>query len=200
VYPPVPLETLDPRLRDIDVRLNRNGEVEVNTNPVLTSVIVHEGSKDGPTVDTVEPGQVYFFEPRFDDRALQEYFSLQVDFSGLDLEDEENLREQSVESLLERFTRVQRCEVPVFNWFTTQGDFRSDITLDEAAISRVFDPRGVPCPPVEGEARFPEAQWTAPTGDDGDELPDDGVVHGWVVMRDGRGGVAHLSFDLAIAD
>jgi hypothetical protein len=38
-------------------------------------------------------------------------------------------------------------------------------------------------------------RFTAPSGD---EIPSDGVVHGWLVMRDGRGGTAYTSFDLVV--
>jgi hypothetical protein len=195
VHLPIRLDLIDPRLGELDTRINAQGDLETNTNPLLSGVLVHEGRRDGPTVTRIKKGKSYFFEAIYDERTLQEYFSLRVDFAGLDLSDPESL-----EDLLARFERVQRCEIPVFSWFVTAGLMRQDTTLDEGVLERVFDPRGVPCPPVEGEAREPEAEFTAPTGDDGDPLPKGGVVHAWVVLRDGRGGTATRSFDLPLED
>jgi hypothetical protein len=202
VYLPVRLDSIDPQLGELDARINAQGELEENTNPVLSAVLVREGTPDGPAVTRIKKGGTYFFDPIFDERALQEYFSLQVDFTGLDLTDPEALAELPMEDLLARFERVQRCEVPTFNWYVTAGKVRREITLDEGVIQRVFDPRGVPCPPVEGDVRIPEAEYTAPSGADdddvGDALPDGDVIRAWVVMRDGRGGTATRSFDFTL--
>jgi hypothetical protein len=198
VYLPFPLGQVDERLADLDVRVDGDGAIVPNTNPLLTAVLVHEGAVDGPTVTSIEQGETYFFEPRIDDRSLQVYGSLKVDLKGIDVTDPESLKALDVDALLSRFTREARCEVPVFNWYVTAGALRREITLDESVITRVFDEQGVACPPVEGDVRAPEAEFTAPTGEEGDPVPDDGVVHGWVVVRDGRGGTAVRSFDLPI--
>jgi hypothetical protein len=104
----------------------------------------------------------------------------------------------SVDELLPRFQKVQRCEIPIFNWYVTAGAVRREITLDEGAVAATFDPRGVACPPVEGEPRTADTAFTAPAGTDDDPLPEGGVVHAWVVMRDGRGGTAVRAFDLPV--
>jgi hypothetical protein len=198
IYLPVRLDAVDPRLGALDTRINADGELEPNTNPVLTSVLVRKDTPDGPAVTQLDKGGTYFFEPIIDERALQAYFSLKVDLAGLDLSDQEKLKDVPLDDLLARFERVQRCEIPVFNWYVTAGSLRRESTLDESVIARVFDPRGVPCPPVEGDVRAPEAEFTAPTGDEGDPVPDDGVVHAWAVLRDGRGGTAVRAFDMTI--
>jgi hypothetical protein len=198
VYLPFRLDTLDPRLGELDARINANGVLESNTNPTLSGVVVHEDKRRGAAVTKLKKGHTYFFQPIFDDRTLQEYFSLKVDFAGLDLSKPEKLREIPLEDLLQRFERVQRCEIPVFSWFVTAGAMQQETTLDEGVLERVFDPRGVPCPPVEGDERKPEAEYTAPTGKDDDPLPADDLLHAWVVMRDGRGGTATFAFDLPI--
>ena len=202
VYLPVRLDVIDPRLGELDTRINVQGELEQNTNPVLSAVLVREGTPDGPAVTRVKKGGTYYFDPVFDERALQEYFSLRVDLTGLDLTDPDALAEVPLEDLLARFERVQRCEVPTFNWYVTAGKLRREITLDEDVIARVFDPRGVPCPSVEGDVRAPEAEFTAPSGEEpedvGDALPDGDTIRAWVVMRDGRGGTAAKSFSFTL--
>lgn len=198
VYLPVRLDDIDPALGALDTRINAQGELEENTNPVLSAVLVREGAPDGPAVTRLEKGGVYFFDPIVDDRSLQEYFSLRVDLAGLDLSDPDSLADVPREDLLARFERVQRCEVPVFSWYVTAGAVRRETTLDEGVLERVYDPRGVPCPPVEGDVRARQAEYTAPTGEDDDTIPEGGVIHAWVVLRDGRGGTAVRSFDLSL--
>lgn len=199
VYLPVRLADVDPRLAELDVHVAADGrDLGPNTNPTISAVTVHEGKADGPSTTKVKKGGTYFFRPIYDDAALQDYLSLKVDLEGLDLSDPESLKEVPPEDLLARFEKVQRCEVPTFSWFVTHGRVRRDTTLDESAIARVFAPRGVECPPVEGEERVPEVQYTAPTGDEEEPLPEDGIVRGWVVMRDGRGGTAARAFELTI--
>lgn len=198
VYLPVALGTVDPRLADLDTRVDASGALVANTNPSLTGVSVHEGSRTGATVATLKRGQKYFFEPRIDDRSLQPYASLRADLSGIDVTDPESLKALNPDELLTRFRKEARCEIPTFNWYVTAGKVRNEVTLDESVANRVYDPQGIACPPVEGEVRAPEAEFTAPDGTEENPLPDDGVVHGWVVLRDGRGGTAVRSFDLAI--
>lgn len=199
VFPPFPLALIDERLAAIDVHVDENGVLAPNTNPVINAVTVHDGAVSGPTVTSVKRGKTYFFVPRIDDRQLEAYYGLQVDLDGLDVTDRTALAAIKPDELLLRFKRRQRCEVPVYNWFVTAGHLRNEITVDEGVIARVYDERGVDCPAIEGELRNPEANFTVPTGDDeADPLPADGVVHAWVVMRDGRGGTAVRSFDLPI--
>lgn len=204
IYLPVPLGSLDERLTDLDVRLNRDGVIEANTNPLLQAVLIHEDTVDGPTVATMKQGKTYFFTPLLDERSLQVYGSIKADLSGLDVTDPESLKSLGVDDLLTRFQKEERCEIPLYNWYVSAGALRREITLDEGVISRVYDERGVACPPVEGDVRTPDAEFTAPTGadkeDPGDRLPDDGIVHGWVVLRDGRGGTAVRTFDIPLDD
>lgn len=192
---PVPLGDVDPRLAELDVRVNDDGQVEPNKNPLLVGVRVRKDEPDGGTVSTLEPGGTYWLEPDYDQASLQAYHSLRIELEGLALDDPTTLRQLSDEELLARFEKVRRCEVPVFSWFVTGGTLRRDTTVDERVVAGEFKQRGVECPPVEGEARRPEVRFTAPTGED---LPSDGIVHGWVVMRDGRGGTAYTSFDLTV--
>jgi hypothetical protein len=199
IFLPVPLSQLDPKLAAIDVRVAPEGGVaEANTNPLLTAVTVHEGAVDGPGVEKLKKGGTYFFVPHYDARSLQAYQSLKADLAGLPLDDPDAMAALSVDDLLPRFEKVQRCEIPIFNWYVTAGKVRREITLDEGVVTDVFDARGVACPPVEGDPRTPDTQFTAPAGTDDDPLPDDGVVHAWVVLRDGRGGTAVKSFDLPV--
>jgi hypothetical protein len=199
VFLPVPLAQLDPRLAAVDVRVAPEGEVaQKNTNPLLTAVTIHEDDVTGPSVERLEKGRTYAFVPHYDARALEAYQSLRADLAGLPLGDAEAMSKLSVEDVLPRFEKVQRCEVPLFNWFVTAGSLRREVTLDEGVVTEVFDERRVPCPAVEGEPRTPETLFTAPAGTEEDPLPDEGVVHAWVVMRDGRGGTAVHSFDLPV--
>ena len=200
VYLPIALGDLDERLKDLDVRVDNDGAIVSNTNPLLSAVLVHEGKLDGPTVTSVKKGGTYFFVPRIDGRSLQTYGSLKADLSGIDVTDPESLKALDVDDLLARFEREERCEIPLFNWYVTGGTLRREVTLDESVITSVFDARGVACPPVEGDVRSPEAEFTAPTGEEGDPVPEDGVVHVWVVLRDGRGGTAVRSVDLPVED
>lgn len=199
VYLPVPLAQIDERLAPIDVHVDASGQLAPNTNPVISAVLVHEGSVDGPTVDALVHGQTYFFEPVVDDRQLEPFFSLKMDLVGLDLQDPEALAAVETEELLSRFERQQRCEIPTYTWYVTAGRVRRENTVDEGVIGRVFDPRGVDCPAVEGDLRTADTAFIAPTGGADDPLPPDGVVHVWVVLRDGRGGTAVRTLDLPIA-
>ncbi len=200
VYLPFALGTVDERLTDLDVRVNKDGVLEANSNPLLTAVTIHEGQRDGPTVTSVKKGGTYFFQPLIDERSLQAYGSLKADLQGIDVTDPESLKALDVDDLLSRFTREDRCEIPLFNWYVSAGALRIEVTLDETVITRVFDERGIACPPVDGDIREPATEFTAPTGEEGDPLPADGVVHGWVVLRDGRGGTAVRAFDLPLED
>lgn len=199
VYLPVRLGEVDARLASLDTRIDQNGrDVGANTNPTMTAVLVHENEVTGPTTTKVKAGQTFFFEPVYDADVLQEYLSLKVDLEGLDLSDPESVRDEPVSELLARFQKVQRCEVPTFSWFVTHGRLRRDTTLDESVLEKIYDARGIDCPPVEGEERVPQVEYTAPTGEDDDPLPEDGIIRGWVVMRDGRGGTATRSFELTL--
>ncbi len=192
---PVPLGQIDPRLEDLDVRVNDEGELERNVNPLLSGVSVRKDDPDGGSVATLEPGGTYWLRPVYDARELQAYSSLKIDLAGLALDDPSTLQQLSDEELLQRFTKVRRCEIPVFSWFVTGGKLRRETTVDERVVAGEFAERGAPCPAVEGEPRRPEVRFSAPEGDD---IPASGIVHGWLVMRDGRGGTAYTSFDLAI--
>lgn len=196
VFPsPVPLGDIDPRLADLDVRVNDEGELERNVNPLLHGVEVRADGPDGDLVSTLEPGGRYWLRPDYDEGELQAYASLRIELEGLTLDDPASLRQLDDEEVLERLEKVRRCEVPVFSWFVTGGRLRRDTTVDERVVAGSFAERGLECPPVEGAPRRPEVLFTAPSGD---EIPSDGVVHGWLVMRDGRGGTAYTSFDLVI--
>jgi hypothetical protein len=198
VYPPFALGAFDERLADLDVRLNADGAIEANRNPLLVNVEVRADDPDGPSVASLEPGGTYWLRPAYDDRELQAYWSLKVDLEGLDLENPRTLGELSDEELLDRFERVRRCEVPVFSWYVTAGELRRETTLDERVVADLYEAeRAIACPPVEGEARRPEVRFTAPEGDD---IPDDGIVRAWVVLRDGRGGTDFRSFELSISE
>ncbi|MCC7074712.1 MAG: hypothetical protein IT383_25610 [Deltaproteobacteria bacterium] len=193
VYLPVALADVDPELAGLDVHVKDDGSVvPPNTNPTLSGVVVHDGSATGATVTTVKRGGSYFFEPIYDERTLEDYVSLKVDLNGLDLSDPEALAEVPLEELLARFEKVQRCEIPTFSWFVTHGSVRRDTTIDEGVLQRVFDPRGVDCPDIEGEERVAPVEYTPP--DEGDRVPGDGIVRAWVVLRDGRGGTATRAF------
>lgn len=192
---PLPLGELDPRLAELDVRVNDDGQVERNHNPLLLGVRVRKDTPDGDTVSTLKPGGTYWLEPDYDPTQLQAYYSLRIELDGLALDDPATLRQLSDEELLARFEKVRRCELPVFSWFVTGGTLRRDTTVDERVVAGEFKKRGVECPAVEGEPRRPEVRFTAPSDK---ELPGDGLVRGWVVMRDGRGGTAYTSFDLTI--
>lgn len=196
VFAPVPLGDVDPRLADLDVRVDEEGAVVPNINPVLTGVEIRKDSPDGPTVDVLQPGGTYWFKPRYDERTLQAYFALKVDLAGLDLEDEAALRDLDEDELRARFEKVRRCEIPVFSWYATAGDLRREDTVDETVVATVY--QDVDCPALEGDVRTPEVRFTAPAADD--VRLDDGVVHAWVVLRDGRGGAAFRSFDVRVAE
>lgn len=199
VYLPVRLGDLDPRLADLDSHVNEAGEdTGPNTNPTIAAVLLHEDKPNGAVVAKVSRGASYFLQPVFDEDALQDYVSLKVDLDGLDLSSAESVRAIPVDDLIARFEKVQRCEIPTFSWFVTHGRVRRDTTLDESVVQRVFDERGVDCPPVEGEQRAPEVEYTPPTGEAEDPAPADGIVRGWVVMRDGRGGSAVRSFEFSV--
>lgn len=197
VFLPVALADVDEQLAGLDVHVRADGStVPANTNPTLSGVLVHEGSETGATVTSVQADGTYYLEPIYDERTLEDYISLKVDFSGLDLADPDSLREVPMEELLQRFEKVQRCEIPAFSWFVTHGSVRRDTTLDEGVLGRVFDPRGVDCPEVEGDEHLPTVRYHPPVDDE--PVPADGQVRGWVVMRDGRGGTATRSFSFRL--
>ena len=199
VYLPVRLADLDPRLADIDSHVDEAGEATgANTNPTIAAVLVHEDKPTGAVTNTVSLGTSYFLQPVFSDDALQDYLSLKVDLDGLDLSSPETVKDIPIEDLIARFQKVQRCEIPTFTWFVTHGRVRRDTTLDESVMARVFDARGVDCPAVEGDTRAPEVEYTPPTGEKDDLPPSDGIIRGWVVMRDGRGGTDVRSFEFTL--
>ncbi|HEY1100842.1 MAG TPA: hypothetical protein VGF99_18020, partial [Myxococcota bacterium] len=181
------------------VHVDADGVLAPNRNPVITTVTVQEGSASGAAVAELKAGQKYAFVPRIDTRLLEPYYALTVDLDGIDVDDAEALAAIEPEELLTRFTRHQRCEIPVFSWFANAGSFVLGTTVDERVGETVYAERGVTCPAIDGEQRTPEAIYTAPAGGDDDPLPADGVVHGWVVLRDGRGGTAVQAFDLPIS-
>jgi hypothetical protein len=199
VFPGIELSTIDPRLADLDANTTVDGPVAPNTNPVLTAVTVHADKAAGDVVTTLQAGKTYAFVPQIDDASVESYFGHDVDLAGLDPADNAAMAELTVDDVLRRVTRVQRCEIPTFNWFVTSGQLRQEFTVDEGVIARAFDVRGVDCPSLDGDARSPEVVYVAPGGDDEDPLPAGGVVHAWVVVRDGRGGTAVQAFDLPIA-
>jgi hypothetical protein len=188
VFAPIPLG-------ELDVRLNDAGEIVRNTNPTLLDVQIRLGERDGERVSAISPGGTYWLRPRYDERTLQAYKSLKVDLAGLDLDDPDALSELGEEELKKRLKKVERCEIPIFSWFVTAGTLRRGTTVDERVVEDFFADDGQTCPPVEGEIRRPEVRYTAP---EGEEIPNDGVVHGWVVMRDGRGGTATHAFELYV--
>lgn len=196
VYAPVPLGSIDARLADLDVRVDENGALAPNRNPLMTGVEIRESDVNGPAVTSVKPGETYWFKPRYDERELAAYWSLKVDLSGLDLDDPTSLSELDDDELLSRFSRVRRCEIPVFSWYVTAGALRRETTVDERVLSEVFAPMGETCPAIEGEVRRPEVRFTAP---DEADLPADGLIRGWVVLRDGRGGTDWRSFEVTIS-
>ncbi len=197
VFLPVALADVDEQLAGLDVHVRADGSVvPPNTNPVLSGVLVHADSETGATVTSVKSDGTYYFEPIYDERTLEDYISLKVDLAGLDLADPEALRDVPMEDLLKRFEKVQRCEIPTFSWFVTHGSVRRDTTIDEGVVRRVFDARGVDCPPVEGEERVATVRYHPPVDDD--PVPADGVVRGWVVLRDGRGGAAARAFSFQL--
>lgn len=194
----LPLGGGDDRLAALDVRVDDEGRVVPNANPLLLGVEVRAGERDGPPADSLEPGGTYWLRPTYDEGALQEYFSLHIDLAGLDLENAASLRELSEGELIARSSRVRRCEIPVFSWFVTGGQLQHDTSLDERVVKGVYlEERGVRCPAAEGTAegapRRPEVRYIAPKGAD---APPGGVVRAWVVMRDGRGGTAFTSFEM----
>jgi hypothetical protein len=142
---PVPLGDVDPRLADLDVRVNDEGEIERNVNPLLLGVEVRKDDPDGGLVSTLEPGGTYWLGPDYDERELQTYHSLKIELEGLALNDPATLEQLSDEELLARFEKVRRCEVPVFSWFVTGGTLRRDTTVDERVVAGEFAERGVDC-------------------------------------------------------
>ncbi len=199
VFSGLDLSTIDPRLAELDANTTSDGPVPPNTNPVLTAVTVHLDRADGEVATTLKAGRTYAFVPQIDDASVESYFGHDVDLAGLDPADEVAMADVTVDDVLRRVTRVQRCEIPTFNWFVTSGRLRQEFTVDEGVVARAFDGRGIDCPSLDGEARTPEAVYVAPAGDEEDPLPESGVVHAWVVVRDGRGGTAVQAFELPIA-
>jgi hypothetical protein len=201
VFSPVPLSVIDPSLQTIDTRIDDDGNVVRNTNPVLRDVVVHEGDPDGDVVTTLKKGGVYYLEPRIDEATLEAYASLKVDLDGLDLADTASIKNLPPAEILRRFTRVDRCEIPVFSWYATTGRFTRETTVDERVVDTRF--AAGECAAVEGERRRPEVELTAPSGETDspeDVVPADGVIHAFVVLRDGRGGTAFQEFTLTLGD
>ncbi|HEY4222263.1 MAG TPA: hypothetical protein VGO62_12995 [Myxococcota bacterium] len=202
IYLPGHLGDVDPRFAAVDSHVDDNGnDIAPNSNPTISNVLLHEGKVDGATKSTLSSSKTYFFDPVYDARTLQSYISLKVDLTGLDLTSTSgpaSVASQSIDDLVKRFSKVQRCEIPTFSWFATAGRFDRDSTVDESVVASIFDPEGVDCPAIEGEPRVPQVSYAPPTGAAGDEKPKDGVVHAWVVMRDGRGGTAVKSFDFKV--
>jgi hypothetical protein len=202
IFLPGHLGDVDPKLTALDEHIDLQGNpVPPNANPLFSAVLIHEDTVTGGTTTTIDKHKTYFFDPVYDDRSLESYISLKVDLTGLDLSDPASIQALSLDQIIARFSKVQRCEIPTFNWYVTAGKVERDDTLDEGALQRVYDPRGVDCPAVEGEPRLPQVQYTPPTNatsDPQDQIPKDGVVHAWCVMRDGRGGTAVRSFDFTV--
>ena len=195
VYAPIPLGVIDPALAPLDTRVDENGTLVRNENPAVTGVEVRENREDGPSVTTLTAGGTYFFRPRYDDRTLSPYVSLKADLAGLPLDDPSALAALDVTELQARFERVNRCEIPTFSWYVTAGTLRRETTVDETVIEKVYTPRGIACPPIDGEVRTAAVRYVPP---EGDAIPESGVVHAWVVMRDGRGGTSVRSFDFNV--
>lgn len=194
VSPPLPLAQIDPRLGALDVRLEDDGSLHYNRNPVLSRVEIRQDSADGAPTATIKAEQQVFFKPIIDERVLEPYFSLRADLSGINVDDPDSLAALTPEDLLGRFEKVRRCEIPVFSWFVTAGEMRNEITVDERVVDTVYAPQLIACPAIEGDVRRPESVYRAPKAD---QIPDEGLlVHAWVVLRDGRGGVdtQHFSF------
>jgi len=191
-----PLGEVDERFANLDIRAGAGGAVEENINPQLQGVEVRTGGPDGDVVTELTPGADYWLRPRYDASQLQAYWAMKMDLEGLTLTDPLSLREMDEAELLARFERVRRCELPVFSWYVTAGKLRDETSVDESVRESVFGARDVICPTLTDEPRRPDVRFTAPEGDD---VPDDGLVHAWVVLRDGRGGTDFRAFDLSVA-
>lgn len=195
VYAPVPLGLIDERLAPLDTRVNAEGELVANENPAVTGVEVREGTENGSSTTTLKVGGTYFFKPRYDERSISPYVSLSVDVAGLPLDDPSAIADLPAEELEQRFERINRCEIPLFSWYVTAGTLRRETTVDETVVAGTYAERGISCPPIEGEPRTPAVRYVPPTGED---IPDDGVVRAWVVMRDGRGGTSVRAFSFTV--
>lgn len=183
IYPATPLADLDPALADLDVRLESDGQLDSNQNPILLSIEALEGGPDGEVVSSWVAGKTYWLRPRYDVESLQAYWAIESNLQDLGLADPTSLQAVPREELLARLRRTRRCEVPVFSWYTTAGILQQETTVDERVLSGLYAGRDEDCPLLQGEARRPEVQFTAP------EPPTaEGTVHVWAVMRDGRGG------------
>ena len=197
IHPAEPLAEFDPRLQAVAPRLDDFGVLRRNENPTLSGVTLRERSASGPTVPSVKAGEVYFFEPRYEESSLQAYYALQVDLSGLDTNNPALFESLEESEILARFVRVRRCELPLFSWYVTSGTLRQETTVDERPLHTLYPDRGIACPDSEGRPRDPRVRCTAPSGD---ELPPNGLVHAWVVMRDGRGGTDFHSFSFEVVE
>lgn len=192
-----PISALDPRLAALDVRVDDAGTLRRNENPRLEGVEVHEGSVDGPLVEQLQAGQSYWLRPLYDAASLQKYRVLTLQTEGLVLDDPVSLDELTGEQLVAQLGADARCEVPAFSWYVTAGVLQSEVSVDEQVLLGSFAARGIECPPLASAPRRPEVQFTAPSSSPSDAAI---VVHGFVVMRDGRGGTDFFAFDLPVAE
>ncbi|MFZ9886440.1 MAG: hypothetical protein ACO3JL_02965 [Myxococcota bacterium] len=192
-----PISKLDQRLAAIDIRLEEDGALGRNENPRLEGVEVREGTADGPLVDEILGGQSYWLRPTYDASSLQVYKVLTLQTDGLALDDPASLDELTGEQLLSHLRTEARCEVPAFSWYVTAGVLQSEGSVDEQVLLGAFAERGLSCPPLPSVARRPEVRFTAPEAT-ASGAPS--VVHGFVVMRDGRGGTDFFAFDLPLAE
>ncbi len=195
VYAPVPLGLIDERLAPLDTRVDADGQLVRNENPSLTGVEVREGTETGASVSTLKAGGTYFFRPRYDERSIAPYASLRADLVGLPLDNPSIIANLTAAEIERRFERVNRCEIPLFSWYVTAGVLRQETTVDETVVNGTYAERGVSCPAIEGEPRSPAVRYIPPEGDD---VPADGIVHAWVVMRDGRGGTSVREFEFTV--
>ena len=194
IYPAAPLADLDAKLAGLDVREERDGQLYMNLNPELTGLEVLEGGPDGTPVSSLNPGQSYWLRPVYDDESLQAYWAIESDLQGLNQRDAASLAGLSQDEILARLQKVRRCEVPIFSWYVTAGILQQETTADERVLTDIHAFRGESCPPLQGETRRPEVQFTAP-----EDLDDEERVHIWAVMRDGRGGTDAHHLEMSIA-
>lgn len=193
IFPAAPLGAIDQRLAALDVRQEDDGQLHSNRNPVLRELEVLKDGPDGPPVSSLIAGRSYWLRPVYDDEALQAYWSIESDLEGLGSADSSVLADLAQDELIARLRKVRRCEVPIFSWYVTDGTLQQETTADERVLTDIHAFRGESCPPLQGQARRPEVQFTAPQNVDGEER-----LHIWGVMRDGRGGTdsQHLAISV----
>lgn len=194
IYPAASLADLDPKLAELDVRHETDGQLHSNRNPELLGLEVLEGGPDGEPVASLVAGQSYWLRPVYNDESLQAYSTIESDLQGLGHGDPASLAGLSQDEILARLRKVRRCEVPIFSWYVTEGTLQQETTADERVLTGIHAFRGEECPPLQGPARRPEVQFTAPA-----DVTSEGPVHVWAVMRDGRGGTAALHLALTVA-